>query len=165
MILSKSPFQPKRKLLTEAAVPSKQVQALEIFFEFEQFVAKAGRDVVAVTVDFVYVSQKVIAAEAEAVNAEAQGSVLALSHPSTRGAARAPRKRNCFIILLAFEFLTSMERSRTLYGEIVRLISKDIKQLEKQTYNTDEGHRNMVERDTPSLFSRVILSYSHGIIP
>jgi len=99
MILSKWAIQPKRNLLTEAAVPSKQVQALEIFFEFEQFVAKAGRDVVAVTVDFVYVSQKVIAAEAEAVNAEAQGSVLALLHPSTRGAARAPRKRICFIIL------------------------------------------------------------------
>lgn len=87
-------------MLTEAAVPSKQVQALEIFLdEFKQYVAKAGRDVVAVTVDFVYVSQKVIAAEAEAVNAEAQGSVLALLHPSTRGAARAPRKRICFIIL------------------------------------------------------------------
>ncbi len=41
-------------MITEAAVPSKQVQALEIFLdEFEQYVAKAGRDVVAVTVDFV----------------------------------------------------------------------------------------------------------------
>lgn len=87
-------------MLTEAAVPSKQVQTLEIFLdEFKQYVAKAGRDVVAVTVDFVYVSQKVIAAAAEAVNAEAQGSVLALSHRSTRGTARAPRKRNCFVVL------------------------------------------------------------------
>ena len=81
-------------LHTEAAVPSKQVHALESFFdEFEQYVANAGRDVVAVTVVFVYVSQKVIAAAADAVKTEAHASVSALSHATTRGATRAPRRR------------------------------------------------------------------------
>jgi hypothetical protein len=79
---------------TEAAVPSKQVHALESFFdEFEQCVAKLGRDVVAVTVVFVYVSQKVIAAAAEAVKTEAQASVSALAHATARGATRATRRK------------------------------------------------------------------------
>jgi ABC-type branched-subunit amino acid transport system substrate-binding protein len=69
------------------------VQALESFFdEFEQYVAKAGRDVVAVTVDFVYVSQKVIAAAADAVNAEAHAFVSAFAHPRAKGARKAPRR-------------------------------------------------------------------------
>ena len=86
---------------TEAAVPSKQVQALESFFdEFEQYVANAGRAVVAVTVAFVYVSQKVIAAAAEAVNTEAQASVSGLSHARMRRAAKAPRRRRDRLIIL-----------------------------------------------------------------
>jgi hypothetical protein len=83
------------------------VQALLSFFdEFEQYVAKAGRAVVAVTVAFVYVSQNVIAAAAEAVNTEAQASVSALSHAWMRGAARAARRRrDRLIIMFAFDFL------------------------------------------------------------
>jgi len=91
------------------------VQALESFFdEFEQYVAKAGRDVVAVTVAVVYVSQKVIAAAADAVNAEAQESVLALSHARTRGATRAPRMRDRLIILLIIRVSSEERNTRVI---------------------------------------------------
>lgn len=89
-------------------MPSKQVQALESFFdEFEQYVAKAGRAVVAVTVAFVYDSQNVMAAAADAVNAEAQVSVSALSQARARGAARAPkRRRDRLTIVSSIRLLT-----------------------------------------------------------
>jgi hypothetical protein len=84
-------------------VPSRQVQALESFFdEFEQCVAKDGRAVVAVTTVCVYVSQNVIAAAAEAVKTEAQESVSGLSHARTKETRRAPRRRNRLAIFAKY---------------------------------------------------------------
>jgi len=85
---------------TAEAEPSRQVQALESFFEeFEQAVAKAGSAVVAVTTAVVYDWQKVMAAPAEAVKAAAQASVSGFAHPKAKGAAKAPRRRYLLTIL------------------------------------------------------------------
>jgi hypothetical protein len=72
---------------------ARQLHALESLDGLsEQYVANAGRLVVAVWDAVVYVLQKVIAAAADAVKAEAQASVSGLSQANATG-ARAPRKK------------------------------------------------------------------------
>jgi hypothetical protein len=74
-----------------AAFPPRHEHALESFLYFkEQAVAKAGRSVVSVLVDWVYVAQKVAAVAELAVNAAAQASLAELSHAKTARGASAP---------------------------------------------------------------------------
>lgn len=71
----------------------RQLQALLNFLGFiEQYVANAGRPLVAVEEAVVYVAQKAAAEPDEAVNADAQASLAALSHARIAG-TNAPRKK------------------------------------------------------------------------
>jgi hypothetical protein len=65
---------------------TRQLQALESFFGlFEQYVAKAGRPVIAVCDPVVYVAQKGAATPEETVKTEAQASPEGSSHAKIKG--------------------------------------------------------------------------------
>lgn len=88
------------RVVVEVPVGTRQLHALEILSgRLEQYVAKAGRLVVAVWEVRVYVLQNDAAATEEAVRTEAQGSVSGLVHARARGAKAARRKMECILDL------------------------------------------------------------------
>ncbi len=79
-------------LVATATLPPKHEQALLNFLYFkEHAVAKAGRSVVTVFTDCVYVAQKAAAVAELAVKAAAHASLAELSQAKTTRGAKAPR--------------------------------------------------------------------------